>query len=55
MLSSQHAHNLESSKIFLAKNLSLLRERKAEIIMVIKNPNRKKKGFSNKSYELAVM
>lgn len=46
---------LQSSKIFLANNRSLLRKRKAEIIMVIKNPDRKKKGFGNKSYELAVM
>lgn len=49
MLSSQHAHNLESSKIFLAKNLSLLRERKAEIIMVIKNPNRKRRDSVTKA------
>lgn len=34
---------LQSLKIFLAKNLSLLRKRKAVIITVIKNPNRKRR------------
>jgi len=40
---------LQSSKIFLAKNPSLLRNKKVEIIMVIKNPNRKRGDLATKA------